>query len=243
MTSPALYIVATPIGNLDDMTVRAQRVLESVDLIAAEDTRRAKQLLSHLGIGKKELISYYDHVEQEKAPKLVDRMLDEGISLALISDAGTPCISDPGYRLVAEAHRREVTVVPIPGASALGALVSASGLPSSRFTFVGFLPAKDGALESEIQSWNQAFGAIVFYESTRRLKKSLSVIQRFHPEAQIAVGREMTKLHEEITLFPIAEAIDWCQSHENMKGEAAVMVHNLAADGTEGQTRPVRPRS
>lgn len=228
-----LYVVATPIGNLDDMTLRASKILAEVSLIAAEDTRRAKQLLSHLNIDKKEIISYFDHVEQSKAPVLVQRMKDEGLQMALISDAGTPCVSDPGFRLVAEAHKEGVKVVPLPGASALTALVSASGLPSDRFTFIGFLPSKDGSLKDEIQSWLGEKGSIVFYESTRRLKKSLNTISRTHESVMVAVGRELTKLHEEVRMFPIADAISWCEGHETLKGEVAVMLSGFGEQSAD----------
>lgn len=228
MDRTAIYVVATPIGNLDDLSLRAQKVLSNVDLIAAEDTRRAKQLLNHIGVSKKEITSYFDHVENTKAPLIIERIIAENLCLALISDAGTPCISDPGYRLIAAAHERGVKVIPIPGPSALAALVSCSGLPNDRFTFIGFLPHKDKALEDEIHSWLGNRGAIIFYESTRRLKKSLAMISRQHREAKVAIGREMTKLHEELLMMPIGDAIDWCDEHQNLKGEVAVMIASLS---------------
>ncbi len=220
----ALYIVATPIGNLEDLSARAIRTLKEVDLIAAEDTRRAGQLLSHLQIGKKQLISYHDHVEKHKAAPLIDRLIDEDLTMALISDAGTPCVSDPGYRLVAEAKRRQLPVHPIPGASALTALVSAAGLPSDQFLFVGFLPTKQKALQDEVRRWGALNVSVVFYESTRRLPETLKVILEELPNAEVAVGRELTKLHEEIVTLPVAEALSWAENHSVLKGEAAVMV-------------------
>ncbi|SMF78785.1 16S rRNA (cytidine(1402)-2'-O)-methyltransferase [Pseudobacteriovorax antillogorgiicola] len=234
MPEPTLFVVATPIGNLDDLSLRAKKVLEHVDIVAAEDTRRAKQLMSHIGIEKKELISYYDHVEASKAPQFIARIKENSLQMALISDAGTPCVSDPGFRLVAEAHQCGVRVVPIPGASALTSLVSASGLPSDRFQFVGFLPHKESALQGEVESWQGYSGSVIFYDSTRRLKKSLGFIKRFHGSAQIAIGREITKLHEEIHCLTIDDALLWCERHESLKGEVAVMVANLgAADAGE----------
>lgn len=230
---PCLYIVATPIGNLDDMTIRATKTLTDVDVIAAEDTRRAKQLLNHLGVPKKEVISYFDHVEQAKAPLLIERLEKEGISMALISDAGTPCVSDPGYRLVAEAHRVGIKVVPIPGASALTSLVSGSGLPSDRFLFVGFLPSKDAALKSEVESWTGSSASVIFYESTRRLKKALNVISRVHPDAQVAVGRELTKMHEELRLMPLEESLEWCENHETLRGEVALMLSGFSGHAVD----------
>ncbi len=231
MTGQAvLYIVATPIGNLDDFSQRAIRILKNVDVIAAEDTRRARLLLQQLGREKVELVSYYDQVEQEKAAPLVERIQREGLSLALISDAGTPCISDPGYRLVREARKAGLTVHPIPGPSALTALVSASGLPSDRLLFVGFLPSKASALMKEAKVWRSSGASVVFYEAPRRLLKSLEIIEELYPNAELAIGRELTKLHEEIILTDISGAKAWCTDHEFLKGEAAVML-SLGAEG------------
>ena len=219
-----IYVVATPIGNLDHLSQRAIKVLENVDIVAAEDTRRARLLLQQIGREKVDIVSYYDQVEQEKAPQLVERLQKEKLSLALISDAGTPCISDPGYRLIREARRAGITVHPIPGPSALTALVSASGLPSDRLLFVGFLPNKRSALVREIQSWQAMGASVVFYESPRRLKQTLAVIAEYCPHAELVIGRELTKLHEEIISTDVAGAQAWCQDHEFLKGEATVMV-------------------
>ena len=219
-----LYIVGTPIGNLDDMTKRAIDVLSAVDLIAAEDTRRAQQLLQCLGIRGKEIISYYDEVEQKKAPKIIDRIKEANISVALISDAGTPCISDPGFRLVALARERNIPVSPIPGPSAVTALISSAGLPCDRFMFVGFLPTKESALIDEFKSWAFLRAAVVFYEAPRRLGKILDLLHNVVPTARLVIGRELTKIHEEIVLLDIAEAKNWARDHQNLKGEAVVMV-------------------
>lgn len=233
----AIYVVATPIGNLDDLTLRAIKVLKNVDIIAAEDTRRARQLLQHIGREKAEVISYFDHVEREKAPQLVDRILEQKLSMALISDAGTPCISDPGYHLVREAKKRGVMVHPVPGPSALTALVSASGLPSDRLLFVGFLPTKKMALEKEIASWKNLDASIVFYENPRRLKVCLSYIQEIYPNAELSIGRELTKLHEEILLTDPQGAMAWCNDHDFLKGEAVVMLRlgQLPSDTPEAK--------
>ncbi len=222
--SIAIYVVATPIGNLDDISQRAIRILKNVDLIAAEDTRRARQLLNQIGRDKVELISYYDHVETEKSPIILDRLVRDGLSLALISDAGTPCISDPGYRLIREAKRRGIAVHPIPGPSALTTLVSASGLPSDRLLFVGFLPSKKAALLREVSSWRGLRASIVFYEAPRRLEKVFKVIEELYPNAELSIGRELTKLHEEILATDIKGARSWCHDHEFLKGEATVML-------------------
>lgn len=229
----ALYIVATPIGNLEDLSARAIKTLREVDLIAAEDTRRAGQLLAHLDIGKKQLISYHDHVEKHKAAPLIERLIEENLTMALISDAGTPCVSDPGYRLVAEAKRRQIPVHPIPGPSALTALVSAAGLPSDQFLFVGFLPHKQKALRDEIRRWAALNVSVVFYESTRRLVETLQVVLEELPNAEVAIGRELTKIHEEIVTLPVESALHWAEQHSTLKGEAAVMV---APHATPSQT-------
>lgn len=224
MSRAALYIVATPIGNLDDISARALRILKEVDLVAAEDSRHTGLLFKHFDLPKKPFVSYWDQVEEEKADKLVARILREDLAVALVSDAGTPCIADPGYRLVARAKEAGVPVHPIPGPSALTALVSASGLPSDRVLFVGFLPVKDKALREEIAAWRSTKAAIVFYEAPRRLAKTLACIADLYPSARLVVGREMTKLHEEIVALSVSEALEWAATHEAMKGEAAVMV-------------------
>jgi 16S rRNA (cytidine1402-2'-O)-methyltransferase len=210
---PALFIVATPIGNLDDMTPRAIATLKNVDIIAAEDTRNTRKLLTHFNISGAELISYHDHVEDERSEKLVRRMIKEGLSIALVSDAGTPCVADPG-------------------ASALTSLISASGLPSDRVLFVGFLPTKTSDLRREVQSWSKTNAAVVYFEPTRRLETSLSVIAEIYPHAEVAIGRELTKLYEEIETKPVLEAISWLQGHSVLKGEAVVMI-SIGGDGGE----------
>ena len=222
---PALYVVATPIGNLDDMTPRAIATLKNVDIIAAEDTRNTRKLLSHFNISGAELISYHDHVEDERSEKLISRMIRDGVSIALVSDAGTPCVADPGYRLVRLAKEHGIKVHPVPGASALTSLVSASGLPSDRVLFVGFLPTKESDLRREVQSWIKTNAAVVYFEPTRRLEASLSVIAEIYPNAEVAIGRELTKLYEEIETKSVAEAINWLKGHSVLKGEAVVMVN------------------
>jgi 16S rRNA (cytidine1402-2'-O)-methyltransferase len=221
---PALYIVATPIGNLDDITPRAIATLKNVDIIAAEDTRNTRKLLTHFNISGAELISYHDHVEDERSEKLVRRMIKEGLSIALVSDAGTPCVADPGYRLVRLAKEHGIKVHPVPGASALTSLISASGLPSDRVLFVGFLPTKASDLRREVQGWGKTNAAIVYFEPTRRLESSLSVIAEIYPAAEVSIGRELTKLYEEIETKPVLEAINWLKGHSVLKGEAVVMV-------------------
>ncbi|MBM4252095.1 MAG: 16S rRNA (cytidine(1402)-2'-O)-methyltransferase [Deltaproteobacteria bacterium] len=231
-----MYIVATPIGHLEDMTPRARQILASVDIIAAEDTRQTRKLLTHFGIHGKRLVSYHNHGEAERARALVAELVETGKSLALVTDAGTPCISDPGYRIVAEAHAAGLKVHPIPGASALTALVSASGLPSDRVLFIGFLPTRVGALEEEIASWRSMRAAVVFFESTRRLARTLAAVRAVYPQARVVIGRELTKLYEEIVNLEIDQVNDWIAGHATLKGEVSVMVHPGASaepdDGT-----------
>jgi 16S rRNA (cytidine1402-2'-O)-methyltransferase len=191
-----LYVVATPIGNLGDLTARAIDTLRTVDLIAAEDTRRSGRLLAHLGITKP-LRSYYDAVESERAPALVADLL-AGRSIALISDAGTPGIADPGYRLLQAAIAAGVTIVPIPGPSAVTTFLSVSGLPTDRFVFEGFLPARAAERRRRLAALAAETRTLVFYESPYRLADSLAdMAAAFGPRAA-AVGRELTKLHEEL---------------------------------------------
>jgi len=221
---PALYVVATPIGNLTDLSSRAAKVLEETDLIAAEDTRVTAKLLNHLNIKGKELKSYHNFNEESQAVQLVERILREGISVTLVSDAGTPCISDPGYRLVNYAQKNGIRVIPVPGASAMTALVSASGLPSDRLLFVGFLPTKAKALSDEVQSWAHLRVSVVFFESARRLNKTLEVIAKAHTAAKVAIGRELTKIYEEVKQFDIQEALSWSREHTHLKGEMVIMI-------------------
>lgn len=225
MNSAIIYIVATPIGHLDDLTPRALRVLSSVDIIAAEDTRVTRKLLTLFGIQPKRLVAYQDYNEEAQARRLIDELVAQGASLAVVSDAGTPCIADPGYRIVALAKSVGIPVHPIPGPSALTALVSASGLPSDRVLFIGFLPAKPRALQQEIESWGRtSASSVVFFEPTRRLSRTLAKIGETYPEAQVCVGRELTKMFEEIVTVPIKDAQQWVSSHISLKGEASVMV-------------------
>lgn len=232
--SAKIFVVATPIGNLDDISLRAIQILKKVDLIAAEDTRNTIKLLMLLGIPKKEILSYHDHGETERATSLLDRIEKSGESLALVSDAGTPCIADPGFRLIKEAHHRGIQVHPIPGVSAMTTLVSVSGLPSDRVLFVGFLPTKSVARDQEIKGWTNFEASIVFFESARRLVQTLKDIDAIFPSALVAVGRELTKLYEEVKQLPISSMIQWFDAHPSLKGEVVVMVSQLQAPTAEG---------
>jgi 16S rRNA (cytidine1402-2'-O)-methyltransferase len=191
-----LYLVATPIGNLEDLTARAVRILKGVDLVAAEDTRRTGRLLEHLGISRP-LRSYYDAVETERAPALVAALLS-GRSVALVSDAGTPGIADPGFRLVAAAIAAGVPVVPIPGPSAITAFLPVSGLPTDRFVFEGFLPARAAERRRRLAELATEPRTLLFYESGRRLAAALADMAAAFGSRPAAIGRELTKLHEEI---------------------------------------------
>ena len=200
-----LYVVATPIGNLEDITARALRVLGEVDLIAAEDTRHSRKLLNHFGI-RTALISCHEHNEQQRQIDLVGRLL-AGESIALISDAGTPAIADPGYRLVRACHAAGVPVVPVPGPSALLAALSAAGEPTDRFVFEGYLPARAVARLSTLQGLRNEPRTVVLYETPHRLLAALAAIAGvWGAERPLVVARELTKLHEELFRGTVSEA-------------------------------------
>lgn len=194
--SGTLYIVATPIGNLDDLTPRARQTLAEADLIAAEDTRHSGRLLSHIG-AKPRLIALHDHNEKQLVSKLIVA-LESGKSVALISDAGTPLLSDPGYRLVAAAHEHDIAVSPIPGPSAITAALSAAGLPTDRFCFEGFLPAKEKARHDVLELLRSEHRTMVFFESVHRIEAALADMATVLGNDRAAfIGRELTKLHEQ----------------------------------------------
>jgi 16S rRNA (cytidine1402-2'-O)-methyltransferase len=224
-----LYIVPTPIGNLEDITLRALRVLKEVELIAAEDTRHTQHLLVHFGI-KTALTSYHDHNERDKARTLVER-LKSGASIALVSDAGTPAISDPGYRIVVDAIQAGIQVVPLPGASALTTALSASGLPTDRFLFEGFLPAKAQERKANLQSLRGEVATLVFYEAPHRLLDSLAEMLKIFGDREIAVARELTKVYEEFRRGKLSEVVS-ALADRDIKGEIVIMVH-----GTSGEAQ------
>jgi 16S rRNA (cytidine1402-2'-O)-methyltransferase len=201
-----LYVVATPIGNLEDITARALRVLGSVDLIAAEDTRHSRKLLNHFGI-RTPLISYHEHNEWQRQAELVQRLLT-GQRLALISDAGTPAIADPGYRLVCACHAAGVPVVPVPGPSALVTALCAAGVPTARFVFEGYLPARAAARSACLPGLRDETRTVELYETPHRLRAALAAIAATWGEARpLVVARELTKLHEELFRGTVAEAL------------------------------------
>ena len=223
-TNGVLYVVATPIGNLDDMVPRAVAVLQSVDHIAAEDTRNSARLLKHFAIDTP-LIAYHDHSDEHRRKHLVD-MLAEGKSIALISDAGTPLISDPGYQLVRCARRIGANVIPIPGACALITALSASGLPSDRFIFEGFLPAKSHARQQLLKQLALEPRTLIFYESTHRLLAGLEDMKKiFGGNRTVVLARELTKHFETIIEGPLEVLINRLQTDNNQqKGEIVLLV-------------------
>ena len=223
-TKGVLYIVATPIGNLGDITRRAIEVLTDVDLIAAEDTRTSQKLLAHYDI-RTPMMALHEHNEREQSSEIIKK-IQSGQKIALISDAGTPLISDPGYHLVAAAHQAQLTVHPIPGASALIAALSASGLPTDRFVFEGFLPSKSMARQAYLQKLLDETRTLIFYEAPHRLLESLeSMLAVFGAQRVAVLAREITKLYETIKQLPLGELTEWVRAHpEQQKGESVIML-------------------
>jgi 16S rRNA (cytidine1402-2'-O)-methyltransferase len=198
-----LYIVATPIGNLEDITLRALRVLKEADLIACEDTRHTRKLLAHYQINTP-TISYHEHNERERSVELVKK-LEAGQNIAVVSDAGTPLISDPGFRIVQEAIERAISVVPIPGPSALIAALSAAGLPEREFTFVGFLPARRTARRARLAELAGVPSTLIFYEAPHRIKETIDDARELLGNRDCVLAREVTKLHEEFVRGRLSE--------------------------------------
>lgn len=220
--SGTLYVVATPIGNLEDITLRALRILREVDQIACEDTRHTRHLLDRHGIAKP-LVSYHEHNEQSRAEELL-RELEGGKNIALVSDAGTPLIADPGYRLVAQARSRGVTVSPIPGASALISALSASGLPTDSFFFGGFLPARKTQRRKILEEMKAYPATSVFYEAPHRIVEALGDIAEVLGPRRVTLGRELTKIHEEFLVGDASELLDVLAKRPPLKGEITLMI-------------------
>lgn len=224
MIESALYIVPTPIGNLDDITLRAIEVLKSASLIAAEDTRHSKILLDKLGIGQVKLISCNDHNEAERAQIIASEVQQGGV-VALISDAGTPMISDPGYKLVSALSKLQVKVIPLPGPCAAITALCASALPTDKFLFMGFLPVKDKELTEKLQSIRLSDTTTVFYESPRRIINTLNKLATIDPNRTVALCREMTKTFETIYRCTVSELIEHFKAHEDeVRGEFVLVV-------------------
>jgi 16S rRNA (cytidine1402-2'-O)-methyltransferase len=220
---PALYLVGTPIGNLGDITLRALRVLKEVDVIACEDTRQTQKLLNHYGITTR-MVSYHEHNEMTRAAELV-KDLQEGTSVALVTDAGMPGISDPGFRLISLAIRHHVAVVPIPGASAFLAALVASGLPTDSFRFSGFLPAKRGERRAALESVKTSPRTQVFYEAPHRIVEALAdVFEVLGKDRHVVIAREVTKLHEEFLRGRAGEVLETLKARDGVKGEITLLI-------------------
>jgi 16S rRNA (cytidine1402-2'-O)-methyltransferase len=232
-TGPALYLVGTPIGNLEDITLRALRVLKEVDVIACEDTRQTQKLLNHYAIATR-TTSYHEHNEMTRSAELVKEM-QEGASVALVTDAGMPGISDPGYRLIALAIRHRVPVVPIPGASAFLAALVASGLPTDSFRFSGFLPAKRGERRAALEAVKSSPRTQVFYEAPHRVLEALEdICEVLGSGRHVVVAREVTKLHEEFLRGRAGEVLENLKAREAVKGEITLLIGRAEEEDMRG---------
>ena len=227
-----LYLVATPIGNLQDMTLRAMETLKTVDLIACEDTRHTRKLLTHFGISAR-LVSYHEHNEQQRAEELAE-FLSGGKSIAVVSDAGTPAICDPSFRIVRKAHGIGARVVPIPGAVAFVSGLIASGLPTDSIFFGGFLPSKKGERQTRLREVSEIPATLVFYETPHRLVKALADCAEILGNREAAVARELTKLHEEIARGRLEELIERF-GEKPVKGEIVLIIEKIQSSKLEAQ--------
>jgi 16S rRNA (cytidine1402-2'-O)-methyltransferase len=231
-----LFVVATPIGNLDDLTPRAREVLAIADVIAAEDTRHTRGLLSRIGVEAR-LIAYHEHNERERVAELVER-LARGATVALVSDAGTPLISDPGWRLVRAAREQGVDVVPVPGPSAAIAALCAAGLPTDRFVFEGFLPRADGARATRLRELIAERRTIVFYEAVHRLAETLAaLVKHFGADREAVLARELTKVHEQIRSGTLGELAASLGTDVPLLGEFVVVVAGNPSDDAPDTAR------
>ena len=235
-----LYVVATPIGNLEDITYRAVRVLKETDLIACEDTRHTAKLLNHYGIDKP-TVSYHEHNEAARAEELVAK-LEQGLNIAQVSDAGMPGISDPGYRVIKLAIERGVQVVPVPGASALISALAAGGLPTDNFQFLGFLPAKSGQRRTMLEALRASEQTTVVYEAPHRIAASMQdIVEILGPERPIVLARELTKLHEEFIRGSAAQILARVQEHE-LKGEITLLIGKSEAQEPHAGIKDIAQR-
>lgn len=234
-----LFVVATPIGNLDDITLRALKTLAAVDLIAAEDTRHTVRLLDRHGIPAGRLISCHEHNEQERVAQLL-AMLRDGKTVALVSDAGTPGVSDPGFRLVQAARAEGLAVVPIPGPSAAVTALSAAGLPTDAFVFVGFPPRKQGALKRDLAALAAQRATLIFYESPRRLLTLLQALLDALGDRQAVLARELTKIHEEFLCGSLSEISQTLAQRPALKGECTLLVSGAGAEAAAPTIEQIR---
>lgn len=235
--SGRLYIVSTPIGNLGDITLRALEILKDADFIACEDTRTTRKLLSRYAI-ETPLVSYHEHNEIEKSKELLS-LLKDGRNIALVSDAGTPCISDPGYRLVKLASGHGIEVLPIPGPSASVSALSVSGLPTSSFAFFGFLPRTRKHLTDYLSRIKNYPETLVFYESPNRVTKTLNAISEVLGDRNISVSREMTKLYEETLRGKVSDVLETLGKRDKIKGEVTIVVEGASPESGEFDTEDV----
>ena len=238
-TNGVLYIVATPIGNLADISQRALDILKSVDLIAAEDTRHSQKLLAHYGINQ-HMMALHEHNERERANEIINRV-KSGQSIALISDAGTPLISDPGYFLARLAHEANIRIVPIPGPSAMVAALSVAGLPTDKFVFEGFLSAKAGGRDKQLIQLKQETRTMVFYEAPHRLLETVKAIcEVFGPDRRIVLVRELTKTYETIKQKDCQAMAEWIEENpEQQKGESVLIIEGNRSMKEDMQTAEV----
>ena len=232
-----LFLVSTPIGNLEDITHRAIRVLGEVSLIACEDTRHTQKLLNHYGI-KTKTLSYHEHNERERATELVEK-LASGSDIAVVSDAGTPAINDPGFRLAQAAIEKGIRVVPVPGASALITALVASGLPTDEFFFGGFLPSRSGARRTRLNELRSVPATLIFYEGPHRIATTLKDAREILGEREAVVARELTKMHEEIVRGRLSELADRFASPESARGEIVLIIDRTVLPGEDSPDKSV----
>lgn len=229
-----LYLVSTPIGNLEDITFRAVRILTEAGLIACEDTRQTRKLLDHYGI-RKPTVSYHQHNEAVRTPELIEKMT-QGETVALVSDAGTPLVSDPGYRLVAAAIANDIQVCPVPGASAILTALAGAGLPTDTFRFCGFLPPKTGQRSKALTQLRHDEGTLIFYEAPHRLLETLADVEKILGARPIVVARELTKIHEEFLRGTVADIRTLLADRGGVKGEITLLIGRAAAPPPEEST-------
>lgn len=234
--APALYLVGTPIGNLEDITLRALRVLRGATVIACEDTRQTQKLLNHFEIHTK-TVSYHEHNEAERAPELVSR-IQAGDTVALVTDAGMPAISDPGHRLVTLAIANNVSVIPIPGASAFLSALVASGLAADNFHFRAFLPAKSGQRRKLLEELKESDRVHVFYEAPHRIVETLKdIAEILGPSRYVVVARELTKIHEEFLRGPVGHVLQVAEERGELKGEMTLLIDQANESETPAQAK------